>query len=241
MIRVLCLVVTTIFFLVSNAYAGFMDSITGEVLPHSSSIDNNVIVKGLKEALATGTENAVKAVAKSDGYLGNQSIKILLPEKIQNIANVVGELGYQAEVDAVIKSMNRAAESAAPKAANVLGDAIRQMSVDDAKGILNGGNTAATKYFEKTARKKLFDAFKPSIKKSMEQVGTVKSYENMIGKYADNPLMSIVGTPSVDLDSYVTNKALDGLFVMVGNEEKKIRTNPAAQTTDILKKVFGGK
>ena len=240
----LCFVVVTLFFIPSLCQAGFFDDLTREALPslqQQSSLDNSTIVKGLKEALATGTERAVTEVSKPDGYFGNQLIKILLPDKIQQAADLLGKVGYQQQVDEFVLSMNRAAEKAAPKAAGFFGDAIRQMTVEDAKGILSGGDTAATKFFEKKTRSKLFSAFKPTVTKSMDQVGTARTYKEMIGKYETVPLASMIGTPSLDLDTYVTNKALDGLFVKVGEEEKKIRTNPAAQTTDLLRKVFGSK
>jgi hypothetical protein len=183
----------------------------------------------------------VTEVAKPDGYFGNQLIKILLPDKLQKMADIMGTLGYQQQVDELVVSMNRAAEQAAPVAAGFFGDAIRQMTVEDAKGILSGGDTAATRYFEAKTRPKLFAAFKPSVTQSMDQVGTARAYKELIGTYESSPLASLAGVPSLDLDSYVTNKALDGLFTMVGQEEKKIRENPAARTTDLLKKVFGGK
>jgi hypothetical protein len=239
----LSLALAALLFVISPCQAGFFEDLSREVISSQpqSSLDNSTIVKGLKEALAVGTERAVTEVAKPDGYFGNQLIKILLPDKIQKVANLLGTMGYQQQVDEFVLSMNRAAEKAAPKAASFFGDAIRQMSVEDAKGILGGGDTAATTYFEKKTRAQLFDAFKPSIAKSMEQVGTVQAYKKMIGTYDTVPLASLAGTPSLDLDNYVTNKALDGLFAIVGVEEKKIRTNPTAQTTDLLRKVFGGK
>ncbi|AJE04256.1 DUF4197 domain-containing protein [Geobacter pickeringii] len=221
--------------------AGFLDDLTRELLPavQGSSLDDSTVVKGLKEALATGTERAVKEVAKPDGYFGNQLIKILLPDKIQKVASVLGTLGYQSQVDELVLSMNRAAEKAAPKAAGFFGDAIRQMSVEDAKGILSGGDRAATNFFEKKTRGKLFDAFKPSVATSMEQVGTARAYKNLIGQYEALPVSALTGTQSLNLNDYVTNKALDGLFSMIGAEEKKIRTDPTARTTDLLRKVFG--
>jgi hypothetical protein len=115
------------------------------------------------------------------------------------------------------------------------------MTVEDAGRILNGGDKAATAFFEKQTRSQLFNAFKPSVAKSMEQAGTARIYKEMIGKYESIPLTSLIPTPSLDLDTYVTDKALDGLFTMVGEEEKQIRTNPAARTTDLLRKVFGSK
>ncbi len=242
--RSLCFASVVLLFMLSPCQAGFWDDLSREVLPslrQQDSLDNSMIVKGLKEALATSTERAVTKVAKPDGYFGNQLIKILLPNRIQQVADLMGEIGYRQQVDEFVLSMNRAAEKAAPKAASFFGDAIREMTVEDAKGILRGGNTAATKFFEKKTRSKLFEAFKPTVAKSMDQVGTARAYKEMIGKYETIPLASLAGTPSLDLNTYVTNKALDGLFVMVGEEEEKIRTNPAARTTDLLKKVFGTK
>lgn len=229
--------------LLAPCQAGFFDDLSRDLFPSaqsSSVLDNSTIVKGLKEALATGTERAVTTVAKTDGYFGNQLIKILLPEKIQQTANLLKQVGYQQQVDAFVLSMNRAAEKAAPKAASYFGDAIRQMTMEDAKGILKGGDTAATSFFEQKTRARLFDAFKPTVGQSMDQVGTARAYKQMVGTYEALPLAALAGKPSLDLDSYVTNKALDGLFTMVAEEEKKIRTNPAARTTDLLRTVFGG-
>ncbi|RNC72682.1 MAG: DUF4197 domain-containing protein [Desulfuromonadales bacterium] len=225
------------------SHAGLFEDLIRQAAPllQGSTLDDSTVVKGLKEALATGTERAVKEVAKPDGYFGNQLIKILLPDKVQNVADILGKVGFQGQVDEFVMSMNRAAEKAAPTAASYFGDAIRDMSVEDAKGILAGGDTAATQFFEKKTRTKLFDAFKPFVTKSMDQVGTARAYKEMIGKYEAVPLASLAGTPSLDLDNYVTDKALDGLFKMVGEEEKKIRTNPAARTTDLLRTVFGSR
>lgn len=243
-IRILFLASAAFLLMLSPCQAGFFEDLSREVLPaltQQASLDNSTIVKGLKEALATGTERAVTEVARPDGYFGNQLIKILLPNKIQRVANILSDIGYKEQVDGFVLSMNRAAEKAAPRAASFFGDAIRQMTVEDARAILSGGDTAATEYFEKKTRLRLFDAFKPTVVKTMDQVGTARAYKEMIGKYGTVPLASLAGTPSLDLDDYVTNKALDGLFKMVGEEERKIRTNPAARTTDLLRKVFGGK
>jgi hypothetical protein len=249
--RVLSLAFATLFFSLSPCYAGILDDLSGQLgdlpsqalpaLQPQSSLDNTTIVKGLKEALATGTERAVTEVAKPDGYFGNPLIKILLPDKVQRAADLLAAVGYQQQVNEFVLSMNRAAEAAAPKAAAFFGDAIRQMTVEDAKGILAGGDTSATQFFEKKLRSKLFDSFKPVVSNSMNKVGTVRSYQDMMGSYDSLPMASVLGVPSLDLNSYVTNKALDGLFTMVGQEEKKIRTNPAARTTDLLRTVFGGK
>jgi hypothetical protein len=224
-------------FVSSLSYAGLLDSIFKSSGSSSSTgLDESTTISGLKEALAIGTENAVGNVSQVDGYFGNSIIKILMPEKIQNVADVLGKLGFQKEVDEFVLSMNRAAEKAGPEAASIFGDAIREMSIQDAVGILNGGDTAATDFFEEKTHDRLYEAFKPIISSSMDEVGTTKSYKNMIGRYETIPFMD---KQSLDLDHYVTDKSLDGLFYMVGQEEKKIRTDPAARVTDLLQTVFG--
>jgi hypothetical protein len=223
------------------AEAGIFDDIVKE-LPVAKSgvsqpgLDQKTAASGLKEALAIGTENAVKAVSKTDGYFSNQVVKILLPDKIQKVADVVAKLGFQEQVDNFILSMNRAAEAAAPKATVLFVDAIKTMSFDDTRKILQGADTAATEYFKDKTSKRLYDEFKPVVISNMNKVGVAKAYKDMMAPYESLPL---VPKESMDLDHYVTNKALDGLFLMVGQEEKKIRTNPSARVTDLLKTVFG--
>lgn len=202
----------------------------------SASSDDETVASGLKEALIIGTGNAVASASKMDGYFGNQAIKILLPDKLQTAANVLGKLGYQKQVNELVLAMNRAAEKAAPQAKAIFVDAVKQMTFDDAKRILNGGDTAATDYFKSKTSRKIFEAFKPIVSSSMNEVGVSRAYNEMIGKYTS--LVPFAKVESLDLDQYVTNKATEGLFYMVGEEEKKIRTNPAARVTDLLKKVF---
>jgi hypothetical protein len=201
-----------------------------------SAQDSGTVASGLKEALSVGTKNAVGLLSKKDGYFGNEAVKILLPENIRRVGDALRMAGYQKEVDAFVLSMNRAAEKAAPKAADIFAGAIRSMSIDDAQKILHGGNTAATEYFKSKTSSQLFNAFKPDISQSMNEVGVTKAYKAMTDRYTS--MMPFAKMESLDLDTYVTNKSLDGLFHMVGQEEAKIRTNPAARTTDLLKKVF---
>lgn len=208
----------------------------GVGLSPKHSLDDNTIISGLKEALSIGTENAVKSVSQVDGYFGNEIIKILMPEKIQKVADVLGKVGYQQQVDDFIISMNRAAEKTAPKAASIFGSAIREMTLDDARGILDGGDTAATDYFKAKTSGTIYKTFKPIISSSMNEVGVTRSYKKMMDMYTSLPFMK---SESLDLDHYVTDKSLDGLFYMLGQEEKKIRTNPAGRVTELLKKVFG--
>jgi hypothetical protein len=228
------------FILAFTCYAGPLDDVLKSVkIPQisGSGPDEATTVSGLKEALSIGTGNAVTSTSKLDGYFANQAIKILLPEKIQKVADVLRKVGYQKQVDDFVMSMNRAAENAAPKARQFFVDAIKEMSFQDAMKILKGNETAATEYFKSKTFDKLYIAFKPPVSASMDKVGVTKSYKNMMGSYTKS--VPFVKTESVDLDHYVTTKSLDGLFYMIGQEEKQIRTNPAARVTDLLKKVFG--
>jgi hypothetical protein len=237
--RSLYLLAFLVIVLVPPAYAGLMDDLMkGAGMGQKSGPGNDQIIAGLKEALSIGTGNAVTATSKPDGYFGNQAIKILMPEKIQKVANALGKVGYQKEVDDFVLSMNRAAEKAAPQAKAIFIDAIHQMTVEDARKILDGGDTAATEYFKAKTSGKLYEAFQPIVSSSMNEVGTTRSYKEMMGKYTALPFAS---AESLDLDRYVTNKGLDGLFYLVGQEEIKIRKDPAARVTDLLKTVFGGK
>ena len=198
--------------------------------------DHATSVAGIKEALAVGTENAVKSLGRENGYFANQAVKILLPSSVQKLADVARKAGFQQQVDELILTMNRAAEKAAPLAAAHFANAIRSMGVQDVQAILKGGDTAATTFFERKTRDPLFVAFKPSVSKTVEQAGATRAYKGLMERVERLPL---VGRQKFDLDDHVTNKALDGLFYMVGEEEKKIRRNPLARTSSVLKAVFG--
>ncbi len=235
--RTVMLSMLTLALAISSVNAGFWDQAEKIITPASQkNLSKSTIVSGLKEALSLGTANAVSSVAKMDGYLGNEAIKILMPERIRTVANTLKKFGYQRQVDEFVLSMNRAAEHAAPKAKSYFVEAIRQMSFEDAKKILKGKDTAATDYFKEKTYDKLYAAFEPSVSSSMNDVGVTRAYKNMMDKYTTIPF---VKAESFDLDRYVTDKSLDGLFYMVGQEEMKIRSDPAARATDLLKKVFG--
>ena len=191
---------------------------------------------GIKEALAVGTERAVQSLARPDGYFGNAAVKILMPSSLQKVADVARMAGYQKQVDEFVLSMNRAAEAAVPLASRLFGDAIRAMSLEDVRGILSGGDTAATEFFRRKTGDPLYAAFKPIVARKVDEVGATRAYKDMIGRYEQVPL---VRKQSLDMDDYVTRKSLDGLFLMVGEEEKKIRKDPLARTTDLLRTVFG--
>ena len=226
-----------IFILPQVVFAGTLDDIYKKLqAPSVSSLDDSTIISGLKEALSLGTAKAVNLVSAENGYLRNETIKILLPEKIQKMSEILRAAGFDKEVDAFVLSMNRAAEKAAPKAKPIFIAAVKEMSFQDARNILDGGNTAATEYFKGKTSTKLSDAFNPVISSSMNKTGVTKSYKALKNKYLS--ILPLSTTESIDLDHYVTTKALEGLFYMLGQEEAKIRTNPKARTTEILKKVF---
>ncbi len=234
--RHVTLCVLALFILSTSCHAGFLDDVLkGLSLPAEEGLSTDTIVSGLKEALMTGTENAVKEVSKKDGYLGNDVIKILMPEKMQTVADMLSKVGYERQVDDFIGSMNRAAEQAAPKAVSYFVESISGMSFDDARRILDGGDTAATDFFKSKMFDRLYAEFSPAVSASMNDVGVTRSYKTMMDTYNSLPFVS---KTSFNIDDYVTNNALDGLFFMVAEEEKKIRTDPGARVTDLLKKVF---
>jgi len=204
----------------------------------SSGLSDAKIGSGLQEALKVGTENAVVQTGASDGFLMNKAIKILMPKSLQTIEQPLRLVGYGPQIDEFVVGMNRAAEKAVPFAKEIFWDAIGQMSFDDARKILNGSDTAATDYFKSKTSKKLQSAFLPSVKDVMNQVGVNRQYNDLIGRYKDVPFSKNI---AFDVNQYVTEKATDGIFFVVGQEEKKIRTNPAARATDLLKDVFGSR
>jgi len=201
-----------------------------------SGADTPKIASGLKEALQVGTKNTVAKVGVTDGYFANEAIKILMPEKLRPLEKGMRMLGKGPEIDSFVLAMNRAAEKAAPGARSIFIDAISAMSFEDAKGILTGGDTAATAYFRDKTSGKLRDAFQPVVESSMGQVGVVQKYEALSKKFESIPFAK---KEMFDINGYVVGKSLDGLFLVLGEEEKKIRTNPAAQITPLLKQVFG--
>ena len=203
-----------------------------------SGLSDVKIGSGLKEALKIGTENAVGFTGKQDGFFLNQAIKILMPEKLRTFEKGLRAVGYGPQVDELVLSMNRSAEKATPFAKQIFWDAIGEMTFDDVKKILSGNDTAATDYFKGKTTSKLTDVFKPIVSNSMNEVGVTRQYKELVGRYESIPF---VKKESFDLDHYVVTKALDGLFHMVGEEETKIRKNPTARTTDLLKEVFGSK
>jgi hypothetical protein len=201
-----------------------------------SGLSDVKIGSGLKEALKIGAENTVNLTGRADGYFLNQAIKILMPEKLRTLEKGLRAVGYGSQVDEFILSMNRAAEQAAPFAKQIFWDTIGEMTFEDARKILSGNQTAATDYFKTKTTDQLTEVFRPVVEKSMNEVGVTRQYKELVGRYQTIPF---VKSETFDIDSYVVSKALDGLFHVLSEEERKIRTNPAARTTDLLKEVFG--
>jgi hypothetical protein len=240
MIRVAVLALALIWIPVQGSAAGLNDFLkniqkaTGG--GESAGLSNSTIVDGLKQALEVSTGTAVSTVSKVNGYYKNPDIKILLPQNVRKVESVLRDVGYGDTIDAFEESMNRAAEKAAPQAKKYFVGAIKEMTFDDARKILNGGDNAATLYFEEKTRSKLFTAFEPIVHEKMSEVGVTRYYQDLNSSVQKIPF---AGDLNLDLDKYVTNKSLDGLFKMVAEEEARIRKDPAARVTDLLKKVFG--
>jgi hypothetical protein len=204
--------------------------------PTTSGLSSEEIAGGLREALRIGTENAVSRASAVGGFLDNPQIRIPLPSKLQTAANALKMVGMGAHVATFEDTMNGAAEKAAAKAFPIFGEAVSKLTFEDVNKIWKGGDMAATDYLERTTRAQLYQEFEPVVHAAAEEVGVTRSYESLVGQPGVSNL--VTGT-DLDLDHYVTEKGLDGLFTLLGEEEKAIRTNPMARTTDLLKKVFG--
>jgi hypothetical protein len=236
------IILVLIFLIASPASSGMFDDLMEKVSPALGGDTTEKVlslektISGLKEALSVGTGNAVSLLSKDGGYSGNQLTKILMPEKIQNVADMLKKVGMGSQVDTFVMTMNQAAEKAAPQAKDAFMGAIKEMTFEDAKKILNGADTEATDYLKAKTTDKIYAAFKPSVSSSLDKVGATKAYKDMMQSFTSIPFMS---SQSFDLDHYVSEQALNGLFLRVGEEEAKIRSNPAARVTGLLEQVFG--
>jgi hypothetical protein len=200
-----------------------------------AGLSDTKIGEGLKQALSVGTKNAVHLVDKPGGYLDNPAIKILLPKSLQPLESVLRGAGQGAKLDAFVSSMNHAAESAAPAAEEIFANAVTAMTIDDARKLLHGDDTSITEYFKSKTSTQLATAFRPSVEKAMNQNAVTQQYDSLSARLPQIPFMK---TPSFDINAYVVNQALNGLFYMLSQQEKDIRKNPAARTTGLLKEVF---
>jgi hypothetical protein len=254
---------------------GVLDAVTGSEAVRGAAVgalSESEMAAGLKEALAQGVQTAVEKLGQTDGFLGDSLVRIPVPEKVDRVAQTARTLGQGQYVDEFVTSMNRAAEKAVPEAAEILGNAIRAMSVEDAAQIVSGPDDAATQYFRKTSKSALAERFLPIVQKATDSVGVTSAYKSLTaqvggqaagetgsesGEETDRQaggqiggmlggIAKAVGVPGLgemgqglDLDQYVTNQALDGLFTYIAKEEQRIRENPLARSSDLLEKVFG--
>lgn len=241
------------FALTSACYADWLDDLqnsgeeikkqlqgleNGDVSNVTSNLSNSDIVKGLKQALKKGAGYAVSNLGKTDGFLGNPTVKISLPENLQRVESLLRQSGNDKYADEFVTTMNRAAESAVPLTLSILKQGVTSMTIDDAKNILQGPDDAATQYLKKTGGSALSAKILPIVKSATSKNGVTATYKKMVDK------LGVAGNyfnlDDYDIDSYITQETMSGLFTMIAVEEKKIRDDPTARTTDILKKVFGG-
>jgi len=203
----------------------------------TSALTTNEVIQGLKEALATGTGNAINSLGRTDGFFRNPVVKISMPDTLEKAENALRALHQDDIADEFILTMNRAAEQAVPETTQIFSDAIRSMTFEDAWGVLRGPDDAATRYFEKNSAEKLAEKILPIVKMTTSATGVTVKYKKLVGKLG--MASKWINKESLDLDRYVADKTLDGLFKILAAEERRIRNDPAARTTVILKKVFG--
>ena len=201
-----------------------------------ADLSNKETASGLKEALTRGADVAVAQLGKPDGFMGDRRVKIPLPESARAAEKMMRTLGMKKQADELIETMNRAAEMAVVEAKPILSNAVKNMSFDDARGILMGGDDAATQYFKRTTSDAIGAKFLPIVKQATAKVDLAKQYNQYAGKASK---LGLLDEKDADLDNYVTQKAMDGLFLMIAEQEKAIRKDPIATGSSLLKKVFG--
>ena len=231
------------------AYAGFLDDAVNTIkeagehygtgqktrLNAASSLSETEMVTGFKDALSVGAKRAVKAASSPGGFLNNPSIRIPLPDKLQQAATILQAIGMGNQVQALEETMNRAAEKACARALPIFGEAVKAMTFENAKKLLHEGDRAITQYFKEKTWDKLYSSFLPIVHETLQQVGVIQKYQAIVSRPA---IQQMVTNTDFDLNHYVTNRALAGLFTLLGEEEKRIRANPLARTTEMLKRVF---
>lgn len=224
--------------LIKKAAGKDSSGLLGKILPGAKdSLTTTDVVAGLKEALETGTNRSVQQVSLTDGFFRDAVIKVLMPAEAKKVESTLRNFGMGRQVDEAILSMNRAAEDAAKDAAPIFVNAIRSMTIQDAWGILRGGDSSATRYLREKTTASLVQAFRPVIERSLEKVNATRHWNTVFSNYNKFSKDKV----NTDLAAYVTEKALFGIFHQVAQEEMKIRKDPAARTTEILKKVFGSR
>lgn len=232
--RVFCLLVTgSLLLLLPGCETA--QQVLGGMNTQTGGLSSAEITAGLKEALSIGTQNSSNKLSAVDGFFSNAAIKILMPEEAQKVESTLRNLGLGSLVDKAILSMNRAAEEASKSATPIFVNAVKEMTITDALGILKGGDYAATDYFKSRTTAPLTNAFKPVIEKALATTDATKYWNDVFSaynKFSSKPV-------NTDLAGYVTERSLTGLFYEIGQEEQKIRKDPAARVTSLLKKVFG--
>jgi hypothetical protein len=209
----------------------------GSTVPNSGSVTQSEMIEALKQALDQGVQHAVQQLGQPGGFLDDARVRIPMPDTLAWADKTLRAVGQTELADQFVQSMNHAAEQAVPEVATVFGNAIRAMTLDDARGILNGPDDAATEYFRTNSSAALAERMKPIIKQATGAAGVTSYYKSMMNKVGG--FSSLLGQESVDLDAYVTDKAMDGLFLMIAEQEKLIRENPLQRSTELLQKVFG--
>ena len=214
----------------------FLLVISGAASAGLADISNADATSGLRQALNDGSIAAVAKLGVQNGFFANPQVKIPLPPSLKKVEGALRLAGMKKQADELVLSMNRAAEAAVPEAKQLLTDAVKKMSVQDAKKILTGGDTAGTEYFKRTTSTQLAQRFLPIVKKATDRVGLAQQYNSLAGQGVQ---LGLVKKDQATIESYVTQKALDGLFLMIGEQEKAFRKNPLGASSDIVKKVFG--
>lgn len=223
----------------SDQIMGSKGSTTSAAGAAAAMLSESDIDAGLKEALSIGAERAIDYLSKPGGFLDDPKVRIGLPGSLDTIAKGLRAAGQGAMVDDFEKTVNRAAEAAIPQTLDIVKQTISGMTLEDARQILSGGDDAATRYLRRKAGPALAKAIRPIVSKATDQAGATAAYKKLVGNAGGGMLGGLLGGSSLDLDSYVTDKTLDGLFTMLAEQERRIRTDPMAQTTSLLKKVFG--
>jgi hypothetical protein len=208
---------------------------------HASAVDlsgfsNKDQIASLKQALTQGAETAIRDLARENGYLGNDKVRIPLPESLQKVDGALRKFGMGKYADELVTSMNRAAEAAVPEAQTLLVDAVKEMTLEDARGILTGGKTSATDFFRNKTEARLTERFQPIVKATTDKAGLAQQYNQYAGMAAQ---FNLIGKEQASVDHYVTQQALDRLYTVIGEKEAAIRANPLQAGSDLLKKVFG--
>jgi hypothetical protein len=222
MLRILSLILLTV--ITSVAHAGL------------EAISSTDAASGLRQALTDGSAAAVARLGVENGFFANPQVKIPLPPALSKVEGAMRTFGMKKQADDLILSMNRAAEAAVPQAKELLVDAAKRMTLQDAKGILTGGQTSVTDYFRRTTSTQLTQRFLPIVKSATERVGLAQQYNSLAGQAAT---YGLIKKDQSTIEGYVTQKSLDGLYFMIGEQEKAFRSNPLGATSDIVKKVFG--